>query len=242
MREITDIHSHILYRVDDGAESIEKSLEILSHEYEQGVSNVILTPHFHIGECMPDKNKIKSHFEKLKNEAGKVLPDINLYLGNEIMACNDIVEMLDAGELFTLADTSYVLIEFYPTVQYYMMEKTLRNLLNGGYTPIVAHCERYKCLRLPLKTINKNSINHLVEMGAYMQVNASSVYGREHKFITKLIDNDLLHFVASDAHSTGDRGVFWDKCIQHLEKKYSKKYLEWLLVKNPQKVLAGKYI
>lgn len=242
MRKITDIHSHILYRVDDGADSIEKSLEILKQEYEQGVLNVILTPHFHIGECMPARDIIKAHYETLKVEAGKVLPDMKLYLGNEIMACNDMVEMLEEGELFTLAESGYVLVEFYPGVQYSVMEKYLRNLLNGGYTPIVAHCERYKCLRSSVKVINKSNILHLVEMGAYMQVNAFSVFGREHKFVAKLIDNDLLHFVASDAHSTDGRGVFWKKCAQYLEKKYNRKYIEWLLVENPSKVLAGKYI
>lgn len=242
MRGITDIHSHILYNVDDGADSIDTSLDILKMEWKQGVSNVILTPHFHIGECMPESEKIQAHYEKLKEEAAKILPDMKLYLGNEIMACNDMVEMLDEGRLYALSDTFYVLVEFYPTVQYYVMEKYLRDILNGGYTPIVAHCERYKCLRSSIKVINHNNISHLVEMGAYMQTNASSVFGREHKFVAKLIDNDLLHFVGSDAHSTGTRGVFWEKCIQYLEKKYNKEYIKWLLVENPNKVLEGKYI
>lgn len=53
MKGITDIHSHILFEVDDGSDSIETSLKLLRKEYEQGVRNIILTPHFHIGECMP---------------------------------------------------------------------------------------------------------------------------------------------------------------------------------------------
>lgn len=242
MRKITDIHSHILYTVDDGADSVEKSMEILCREYEQGVDKVILTPHFHIGECMPGSDRIKSHYDVLKAEAKKQLPDMEIYLGNEIMACNDMVEMLDQGELYTLADSSYVLVEFYPSVAYSVMEKYLRDLLNGGYIPIIAHCERYKCLRSAIRIINRDNISHLIELGAYMQVNVSSVFDREHKFVAKLIDNDLLHFVASDAHSTGIRGVFWGKCIAYLEKRYNRKYIEWLLIENPNKVLAGKYI
>lgn len=242
MREIIDIHSHILYKVDDGADSIETSLELLKMEWEQGAAIVIFTPHFDIGECMPGRDKIQAHYEKLKAETAKILPEMKLYLGNEIMACNDMVEMLDEGRLFTLADTKYVLIEFYPTVQYPVMERYLRDLLNGGYIPIVAHCERYKCLRSPFKGINYNNIGHLIEMGAYMQVNASSIFGQDRKFVTKLIDNDMLHFVASDAHNTRTRSVFWNKCIHQLEKEYSDEYIEWLLIENPQKVLEGKYI
>lgn len=242
MKGFTDIHSHILYKVDDGARSIENSVEILKKEYEQGVENVILTPHFHAGECMPGTDRVREHYENIKLEAKKLIPEMKIYLGNEIMACNDMVEMLEQKKLFTLADSRYVLVEFYPSVQYSEIEKTMSNLLNGGYIPIIAHCERYKCLRNVFKVINVNYIGHLVEMGAYMQVNSSSVFGRDHKFVEKLADYDFVHFIASDVHNLSTRGVHWDKCIKYLKKKYNKKYIEWLLIENPQKVLAGEYI
>lgn len=242
MRRITDIHSHIIYGVDDGADSMETSLKIIEQEWEQGVSKIILTSHFHIGEYMAERQKVYSRYEKIKAEVNKILPEMELHLGNEIMACNDMVELLERGKLFTLANTQYVLVEFYPAVQYAVMEKYLRDLLNGGYIPIVAHCERYRCLRAPGRIISGSRIYHLIEMGAYMQVNASSVYGKDRKFVAKLIDNDLLHFVGSDAHNTRNRGVTWDKCIEYLEKKYNHSYIEWLLVENPDKVLEGKYI
>lgn len=242
MKGITDIHSHILFQVDDGSDSIETSVEILKREYRQGAVNVILTPHFHIGECMPENSLIQEHFEKLQDIVKKEIPEINLFLGNEIMACNDMVRLLDEGRLNTLAGTRFVLVEFYPTVQYEVMVKHISNLLNGGYIPIIAHCERYGCLHASFKKINAKNISHLIEMGAYMQVNAVSVFERESRFVEKLIDNDYLHFIATDAHSLGHRSVYWDKCINHLRKKYNEDYLRWLLIDNPQKVLAGQYL
>lgn len=242
MKGITDIHSHILYGVDDGSDSIETSLELLKKEYEQGVSNVILTPHFHIGECMTDHNRILEHFEHLKAVTKTEIPDINLYLGNEIMACEEMVKLIDEGRINTLAGTRFVLIEFYPTVQYSVMLKYISRLLNGGYTPIIAHCERYSCLHAPIKKINAKNIRHIIEMGVYLQVNAISVYERENKFVEKLIDNDYLHFIATDAHSLNHRNVQWDKCIKHLRKKYNDDYLNWLLKENPNKILSGKYL
>lgn len=242
MKGLTDIHNHIIFKVDDGAVSIENSMEILNKEYAQGVRNVICTPHFHMGECMPDLQVVKNNFEALKKRTAKELSDMNLYLGNEIMACNDMVDMLDDGRLLTLAGSQYVLVEFYPTVGYSVMEKTLSRMLNGGYTPIVAHCERYRCLRSSFKVINYNNINHLTEMGSYMQVNATSVFGKDKKFVTKLIQNDFLHFIATDAHSIRTRGVYWDQCIQHLERHYNQEYIKWLLIENPKKVLEGKSI
>ena len=153
-----------------------------------------------------------------------------------------MADMLHQGKLFTLADTNYVLVEFYPTVSFSQMEKYISLLLNGGYIPVVAHCERYQCLRNALKGLNSRNISHLIEMGAYMQVNATSVFGSEHKFVSKLIAHDYLHLIASDVHSLGKRGVYWEECVNYLEKKYNEDYLTWLLVENPAKVLKGKYI
>lgn len=238
MKGITDIHCHILYGVDDGSDSIEESIKLLKKEYTQGVENIILTPHFHMGECMPPKSKVLSHFQCLKEQAGKILPQLNLYLGNEIMACNDMVRMLNEGEIFTLADTGYVLVEFYPTVHYEEMLRYVSMLLNGGYSPIIAHVERYQCLTKAFKKINEKNIFHLIEMGAYMQVNASSVYGRNVKFVEKLIEKDFLHFIATDAHGIDYRTVHWNECLDYLQKKYNDDYLKWLLVDNPKKIIS----
>jgi protein-tyrosine phosphatase len=242
MIDITDIHSHILFQVDDGSPSLETSLDILEQEYRQGVRNVICTPHHHAGECMPEPDLIKKHFSILEKETMVKFPNLKLHLGNEIMVCNDIVDMLLKGELFTLAGTNYVLVEFYPNGLFSQMEKYISLLLNAGYIPIVAHCERYKCFRNAFGGLNNKNISHLIEMGAYMQVNVVSVFGSEHKFVSKLIDNDYLHFIASDAHSLGRRGVYWKECINYLKKKYNEDYLNWLLVENPARLLRGEYI
>ena len=56
--------------------------------------------------------------------------------------------------------------------------------------------DRYKCLRNAFKGVNNKNISHLIEMGVYLQVNVTSVFGSEHKFVSKLIDNDYLHLIA----------------------------------------------
>ncbi len=237
MNGITDIHSHILFRVDDGSDSKELSLEILKEEHRQGVTNVILTPHYDIGGCMPSVSRINSHYEELVEAAKEVLPKMNLYLGNEILACNDMPGLLEEKRVLCLAGSRYVLVEFYPSTTYGQIEKSLSDLINSGYCPIVAHCERYKCLRKMFAVIDKDKIRHLCEMGARMQVNAITVFKEDKKFVKKLIENDFLHFIASDAHSLGRRGVYWQECIKYLEKYYSDNYIKWLLIDNPSKIL-----
>ncbi len=242
MRGMTDIHSHILYGVDDGAATIEESLDLLRSEYSQGVSTVICTPHFKNGEMSYDTQKVSSNFDKLQKAAKEQLEDINLYLGCEIMACNDMPDMLKSGKVSTLSDSRYVLVEFYPTTSFQNIESMLSRLLSDGYIPVLAHCERYRCLRKAFSRPDVLSMSHLRDMGAYMQVNASSVIGRDFRFAVSLIEHDLLHFVASDAHNMTDRGICFEKCVDRLLKTYNTRYIEKIFVDNPSRIIRGEYL
>lgn len=242
MDGIIDIHNHILFDVDDGSKNFEQSLTMLKEEYSQGVRKVIVTPHYQqqIYENKPEE--IEEKFIKLKKAVSDNIPQMEIFLGNEIMACNDIVQLLENKCLYTMAGSRYVLIEFYPNTDYNSMEKEISNILNAGYNPIIAHSERYKCFRKRIKTINFDGIKHLIEMGAYIQVNCTSVYDHNRKFVRKLMENDLLHFVASDAHNMTSRGINWKQSLRNLENRYDEKYLEWLLIDNPEKVIQDEYI
>lgn len=236
---LADIHNHILFGVDDGAKQIEDSLGILADEYAQGVRTIILTPHFHGGVYEADEEDLTARFEALKQVAAERYPDLKLYLGNEILYTEYIIELIHKKRINTLAGSKYVLVEFMPGIPYSILEKNIKEILNSGFVPIIAHAERYECLAG--SRIGK--VIHLVESGAYIQVNADSIQTFRHKkFVKNLIDNDCLHFVASDAHDRVNRGVHFDKCIKYLTKKYGEEYVEWLFVENPQKVIDNHYI
>lgn len=242
MNKIIDIHNHILYGVDDGSNSLKKSIEMLKREWEQGVREVIFTPHYNWGECMPEEDRVNRHFETLKEEIKKIHPEMKLHLGCEIMAFEDVAEYLMEGRVRSMVNGRYVLVEFYPTDNIRYMERILRDILNAGYTPILAHCERYAALRKRFKRVNKEYIKYLVEMGCYLQVNADSVLNKNFKFVDTLIKMEVLHFIASDAHSINRRGVHWDECVKVLEKKYPKHILDIILYLNPKRVIDNKYI
>ena len=242
MKGFTDIHNHILFKCDDGADSIEKSMEMIREEYKQGARGLILTPHYDEESFNLSVDRWNRHFAELKELCGRELPDMKLYLGNEVLLCSDMIEKLEAGKILTLAGSRYVLIEFYPLEDYSTIERALSLLVNGGYIPILAHCERYKAFRKKIGTINKTNLNHVVDMGCYLQVNATSVYREEKKFVAKLIENEMLHLIGTDAHSMGKRGIHWTKCIEHLESKYGEQYVQWLLVRNPEMIISGEYI
>ena len=237
-----DIHNHILFKVDDGADSIETSMEMVKEEYDQGARSLILTPHYDEESFNLSVDRWNRRFADLESAVKEEFPDMKLYLGNEVLLCNDMIEKLEAGKILTMASTRYVLIEFYPMEDYGTIERALSQLVNGGYIPIIAHCERYKAFRKKIGIINKTNLDHVIDMGCYLQVNATSVYREDKKFVKKLIENEMLHLIGTDAHSVKRRGVHWEECIDYLESEYDEKLVEWLLVRNPNMIISGEYI
>ena len=110
---ITDIHSHIAYGIDDGAKNLSMSMDMLKSAYKQGVRNIVCTPH-----SDGDIAKCYNNIETLRTQVKAEGVDISLYSGCEIY-CDDyniheVIAELNGGILPTINNTKYVLIEFYP--------------------------------------------------------------------------------------------------------------------------------
>lgn len=236
-----DIHCHIIPHVDDGARSSTQALRIIDIAYKNGIRGMIATPHYEVGKYDGNKEEIEKNFNKIKNLIARKYPDFELYLGNEIFYSYGVVENLEAGNIFTLADSNYVLVEFSPNDKYKHISNSLYELVNNGYTPILAHAERYEEVMADMDNIEK-----LVDAGIYIQINAHTLagkYGRGmRRKVVKMIKNDLVHFIATDSHSDGHRSPDLEECIRYLIKKTDEETVEKLLSVNPRKVLAKDYI
>ncbi len=238
MKGIADIHNHILFSLDDGAKTIDDSMKMIDEEYSQGVRKIIFTPHYWAGVYQNDISRIKRKYDEVMIRVNEKYSDLECFLGNEILYTEDVVDLVEKQKVYTMADSEYILVEFLPGVDYQVLEARIKKILVSGYKPIIAHCERYKCL-----LNNYARIQHLVDVGAYLQVNADSVYSFRFKgFVSRLIDNDCLHFIGTDAHDMKKRSVNIGKCVKYLEKKYSDEYIDWLLIENPQKVIDNQVI
>ena len=234
MRGMWDIHCHILPGVDDGAEDMEMAKMLIRKELDDGVQNIILTPHYRRRMFEPEMSQIYSMYEQLRQETEDW--DINLYLGCEYHANMDMAEDLNAGKRPTLGGSRYVLCEFSDgDLASYITERTYQ-LLANGYIPVLAHIERYKAL-----TKDFSLIDDLVERGCRMQVNAGSILGEDgfftRRFCKKMIDYDLLHFIGSDAHNLTDRTPRIGECASYLEKKYGEAYAQQILLENPGRIM-----
>ena len=103
---MTDIHSHILFDVDDGSRNLEESIELLKKLKEIGFNNIILTPHYINGsEYSLDNHEKKVKFKELQNELKEKKIDINIYLGNEVFINNEIYDLIKEGIIHTLNNT-----------------------------------------------------------------------------------------------------------------------------------------
>ncbi len=231
---MVDLHTHILPGVDDGAKTIEESLEILEYLSGCGFTDFVLTSHY-IQSTKYNSNKKER--EKILKELKKNLSnkDINLYLGNEVYLCENILELLEKKEITTLNGTKYLLIELPLTGYLNNLSNILCEITNQGYIPIVAHPERYHFLQK-----NNKRIRELLEFNCLLQCNIDSItgkYGKGAKKLMKwLLKNDLVQFVATDTHYV-EKDKYLKKSLKKLKKTVgNEKFIE-LTKTNPLKVL-----
>jgi protein-tyrosine phosphatase len=182
---------------------MEISLKMLRDEAQNGVTAAICTPHHYIsGGYMASVEKIQAGFTALKKAAEEENIPVDLYLGQEIYynTKENIFSMLKNGELLTMNGGKRVLIEFSTVNQPRDVADIVYEASAKGYEVIVAHVERYKWITPELVAAMKSE-------GALIQVNASSVIGggwrdwKKRAFVKKLMESDLVDFIASDIHS-----------------------------------------
>lgn len=241
MQEYTDIHSHILAGIDDGAGDLETSLEMLRIAEDNGITQIILTPHNKPERRNVSPESLAGMAEELQQKAFLAGIAVKLHIGTEIYYRSEVPELLGERRICKMADSSYVLVEFNPGEDFEYIRNGIYQLMAGGFWPILAHAERYRSVGA-----NVECVEELIELGCYIQINAGSImgdFGRHTKHFTRrLLKQRLVHFVATDAHDTGKRAPGLFKCAAYIKKKYGDDYAEQLLHSNPGKIIDGECI
>jgi protein-tyrosine phosphatase len=213
---MTDLHTHILPGIDDGAQTVEESIALLRAELDGGVKTVALTPHFRLNST-EQSNFVerRGHAYDLLNDAvqKQALP-IRLILGAEVAFSPDLLQ-LDLDSL-CYENTKTLLIElpmdYYPS----FARDVFYKLLLKGYTPLIAHVERY-----PYFASDPSLLEDLVNGGALAQVNAGWLLRdrKTRKRILRMIKDGIVHVLATDAHSMDKRPPILDKAVKVIAKK-----------------------
>jgi protein-tyrosine phosphatase len=241
MEGYIDIHSHILPHLDDGAKNIEESIKMAKIAYKEGIRTIIATPHYHLGRGVIAIDIMENSLRKVKKELNIIMPQMKVLLGCEIYYSHDIIRLLKEKEILTLADSNYILVEFPITVEYHYMKNAIQDILLEGYIPIIAHIERYTNI---IKDMD--DIRAFIDMGAYVQINTNSITGdagRVYKKITKkLLNDNCVHFVATDSHNITTRLPSMQKSFEYIKKKYGENFTIKLFIENPSKIILNEYI
>ena len=195
-----DIHAHILPGVDDGASDWEETGKMLRRAHEQGITHIIATPHYVSGQ---DTGRLLEMAKRLNETAHSISEDLTVSLGQEVQYFEDLPSFLEQGKVLTLSNSRYVLVEFLPGDGYTRLFRAVRRLVQSSWLPIIAHAERYDCLR------EKGRTRELTRCGAYLQMNAGSLAGglwdRRAAWCRKEILRGNIHFIATDMHGIAVR-------------------------------------
>ena len=236
-----DIHSHILPGLDDGAKNFEMSLQMLRQAEEEHISDIILTPHYKPMRHNLPPDRVKEILRELEEKKQAAGLSVRLHLGNEIYYSSEVIAALREGKIFTMAGSSYVLVEFNPGEDYTYIRGAAYNLLAEGYSPILAHIERYKCLME-----KKIRVEELYDMGCCLQVNASSITGgngmESKRNVKWLLKREYVQFVASDCHDDKRRKPGLAEAAGYVERKYGETYCGRVFMDNASALLRGCYI
>ncbi|MFB4167250.1 tyrosine-protein phosphatase [Virgibacillus sp. JSM 102003] len=235
-----DIHCHILPGVDDGAETLADSVEMAKAAVDQGIRTIVATPHHRNGKYENTKNEILHYTNNLNEKLVSEGIPLIVLPGQETRINGDIIDGLAKDEIMPINEFKYVFVEF-PSEQVPGYAKQLLfDIQVVGYIPIIVHPER-----------NREIIEHpsvlyeLIRKGALSQITAGSICGKFgknlQKFSHQLVEANLTHFIASDAHNTTSRGFCLEEAYHELQKQHGNEAL-YMYRENCELLISGKTV
>jgi protein-tyrosine phosphatase len=226
-----DLHSHLLPGVDDGSRSLAQSVEVLKQFADEGVTDVVLTPHLKAGDIPAGgEEAIRVRDERLAELRAAVPSEVRLHAGFEIMLDQPLPALALEDQRYALAGSRYYLVEFPLSVVGHLVADVLQAISARGLVPMVAHPERYYLC-------SARSVDLWRSVGAAIQVDATAVTrptGRG-ELARRLLAAGLADVLAADNH--GDRRTMATG-RRFLEQHGAEEAAAWLTVENPRAVIG----
>lgn len=232
-----DLHCHILPGLDDGAQSLEESLDMAAMAASQGIRHIAVTPHCVTGMARDVINNL-CMLEQLLQEEN--IP-VKLYPGMEIFGTYDTALLLREKNLLTLNNSRYALIEFAFETDGEEETDILQSVLEEGFVPLVAHPERYACI-----CHEPELANRWRRMGCLFQINRGSLLGRYGRIVQQtamaLVHRGFATVVATDAHSPVVRTPRVRDVYELLTRSISPIAADMLMKENPRRILCNEIL
>jgi len=230
-----DIHSHLLPGLDDGPRTMEESIAMVRIASQAGTTDIVATPHSNL-EFAFDPHRVAAKAAELAAAVGETL---RIHTGCDFhFSYDQLQDALTNPRKYTINGHRYLLVEFPELSIPLAVDEVLARLCAAGIVPVVTHPERNRLLQQ-----RRERLEEWVQVGCLIQVTAQSLFGRfgpeARDFSRELLERDLVHFIASDAHDCEDRPPRLDEAYCHVARQYGPERATRLLVTNPRAVLDG---
>lgn len=215
----TDIHSHVIYGVDDGAETEEEMFTMLRNAAKDNITRIICTPHVTPGVYEFPQETFDRHFEKALAYIDQEHLPLELYRGAELLYTDLTPRLLREGRVPTLAGSRYALIEFSPTDTRDHITDALQKVSGAGFVPVIAHMERYPAIsKIPQVEELRSRYRALVQINARTLLRKQPLLRRG--FFDQLFKRNLVDFIATDTHALPGRETCLTEGMSALSQKY----------------------
>jgi protein-tyrosine phosphatase len=237
MSDYVDLHNHILPGLDDGPGTMNEAVMLARAMVKAGYDTVVATPHTFEGR--PTKDLILERLAELQNELDRRQIPLKLLPGSEQHIEPQIVKRLLDGEILTLNHSHYLLLEL-PMLQPVPIytDQLLFILVSHGYRPVIPHPERVVDLQK-----NPQLIYRLYRAGAIFQLTWGALTGQldpgSVKTANLMLDHNLAHLFATDAHNFASRLLVVDKAAAYLDKKLGPGSAELMLSTRPRQLISN---
>ena len=233
-----DMHSHLLYGVDDGPKTMEQSIEMLKQAQKEGITDIIATSHVCHPQYHVTSTQVVQQVQQLQQTIDQLGIALTIHTGHEVRMTDRLLDMLEKKEVLPLGNSHYVLLEL-PSSNVPKYTKDLIVLLKAqGMTPIIAHPERNKAI-----AEKPERLERLIREGAVAQITAGSLAGHFGQSIQALsldlVKANLVHTYGSDAHNLTTRPFLYDEGLCYLEKKKQLDAVD-LLLENNARIIEDK--
>lgn len=213
---ITDIHSHIIPAVDDGSKNMEMTLEMLKNAKENGTKEIVATPHYLLEYGETKINEVKEYVKQINDMLIKQEIDMKVYSGQEVYYTERIIDDYIKGNIGTINDSRYMLIEFDMHEFHKDIFDMIYELQIRDIAPIIAHPERYKFFKE-----KPAMINEFISQGYLFQMNAGSIEGKfgesTRKIAAEFLGKNIYNFIGSDAHNAESRNTGLNSALKLID-------------------------
>lgn len=232
---MVDIHSHVLPAVDDGARSLDESLDMLRLAAKTGTTDIVATPHAN-AEFPYDRSRIEDIYRLVRDKAKGI---INVHLASDFhLSYENLLRIQQDPFAYTINNHQYLMLELPDLLSFSIIRDGLTKLSNWGIVPVITHPERNISLQQDIEQVES-----FVRLGALIQVTAQSFTGRfgpvaKHA-ADSLLNAKMVHFVASDAHDCVDRSPDLSAAFRYVLSTRNRREAELLFIHNPAATLVG---